>query len=1424
MEPVAVVGMSVLLPGAPDLDTYWRNLVDAVDCVTPIPASYGLPAELFPHTRGGFVGDLAAVDPNALGVMPAALPHTEPDQLIALHVANAALADVTGTGIGDPRRVGVILGRGGYLTAGVARLDQRVRAVHQVAHVLSELVPDLDDAALNRVREAFLARLDPPSRGAEIGLVPNLAASRIANRLGFGGPAYTVDAACASSLVAIDHAVAELARGRCDAVLVGGVHHAHDPTLWSVFDRLGAMSGSGRIRPFDRSADGLLIGEGTGIVVLKRLADARRADDRIYAVVRGTGVASDGAGASLMNPASGGQVEALRLAWAAAGLDPTAADSIGLLEAHGTGTPVGDATEVATLREVFGAGRPAVLGSVKSMIGHAMPAAGIAGFVKAALAVHNGLLLPTLHCADPHPDLAATRFRPIDTAEPWPVEPDGVRRAAVDAFGFGGINAHVVLEGVERAARPVRVVREPVPVLRLAADTVAELAERLDAGARGGTGSCRLAVVSPTERTLATARRVVAAGQPWRGRQDIWFSPRPLLAGDGAGTDPGRIAFVYPGLEADFAPRVGDVAAHLGVPMPDLGTDGLFRHGAAVLAVGRLLDAALRAHGVRPDVLAGHSIGEWNAIAVAAGYTEADIEPVLTAFADAVREVPDVVFATLGEPAEAAARRLAGTTVTVSHDNSAYQSVICGSVAEVERVLAAARAAGVLGTVLPFRSGFHTPRLRPYLDRFEAAAERLEPRPWQAPVWSATTVAPYPADAAGIRELYMRHLVEPVRFRPLVERLYETGVRAFIQVGAGQLGSLVHDVLRGRDHLAIAANAPRQTGLGQLVRVLAALWIEGAAVNEDLLTAPASATVRLSLGSPLVSLGPTAAGLVGRAAVPAARTGGEDAGRIAAVVADVEEAALAVVAAARTRGVTGAPPVPGNNGRSPQNLLSQDRRRGGSPRTVTREMSLRTMPYLRDHTFFEVPSGWPDPYDGFPVVPATELVRQMADFAEKGAPGTVAVAVREARFERWLAVEPPVPVTFEGTHVSARSVAVTVRGYARSVVDVAQAHPAPPAPWSAPPTSGARTPLLTAGQMYGRRWMFHGPAYRGVTSIDTIGADHVIGVLTAPDTPGGLLDAAGHLVGYWVLEECDVNSRTFPVRLDALRLYSPAPPPGERIACHVRIARVTDTAVIAALQLVRADGTVWAEADGWQLRRFASDAAIQAVDRNAGRALLARRHDAGWCCVGEAWPDLASRELIARTYLTRDEWEIYERQPPQRRRQWLLGRIAVKDAVRAHVVPDHDLFAVELTTGNDDVGRPWIRGRFDRRLPDLSVSLAHCGEVGVAIARPGGPVGIDVLEIVDRDEPTVTAALGVEERALMASTVDFSRFFAAKEAAGKALGTGLGGSPRSLAVTAVRADELTVRAAGRDLTVCLTDLTHGGRRYVVAWTQLPIER
>ncbi|WP_425556289.1 beta-ketoacyl synthase N-terminal-like domain-containing protein, partial [Kitasatospora nipponensis] len=919
--PVAVVGMAVLLPGAPDLQAYWRNLVGGVDAITEVPpgrwdesyydpspaAGPARPDRLYCR-RGGFVDQDAQVQPTRFGIVPTSVPGTEPDQLIALQVAAAALEAAGGLDrLPDRERVGVVLGRGGYLTPGLVRLDQRVRGAHQLVRTLGELLPELTAEQLGRVRSAFTDRLGPDRPEAAIGLVPNLAASRLANRLDLRGPAYTVDAACASSLIAVDQAVGELASGRCDLVLAGGVHHCHDVTLWSVFTQLRALSRSQRIRPFDRGADGLLIGEGTGIVVLKRFADARRDGDRVYAVIRGTGVAGDGRTAGPASPDPAGQSRAVRAAWRAAGLDPAGRGALGLLEAHGTATPAGDAAELATLAEVFGpaptGAERAVLGSVKSMIGHTMPAAGIAGLVKAALAVHHAVLLPTLHCEDPHPALAGTRFRTIGTAQPWE-SPDGTpRRAGVNAFGFGGINAHVVLEQAPdpvrarpAAVRPTLVVAEPERVLRLAADGPEQLAELLAADDRTVIAAglaqpdapappCRVAIADPTAKRLALARRAVFAGRPWRGRNDIWFAPRPLLAGEPAGRGGeggragrgGRVAFLFPGLESEFAPQVADVADHFGLPRPVLAGEvgDVGRHGAAVVAVGRLLDAALRRIGVRPDAVAGHSVGEWTAMVAAGLYSGASVDAFLESFDPDDLHVPGLAFAALGTSAARVNEALATVDgmaqVVLSHDNAPQQSIVCGPEEPVARLVHHFRAHGVLGQVLPFRSGFHTPMLAPYLAPIRRASERFELHRPTVPVWSGTTAAPFPSEEAGVRALFLRHLVEPVRFGPLVEALYAAGFRAFVQVGTGQLTSLVGDTLGRREHLAVAANSPHRDGMAQLRRVAAALWADGAQPRTAALLPAGSGTtaagtaaaeaaervhpaVRLDLGGALVSL------------------------------------------------------------------------------------------------------------------------------------------------------------------------------------------------------------------------------------------------------------------------------------------------------------------------------------------------------------------------------------------------------------------------------------------------------------------------------------------------------------------------------------------------------------------------------------------
>ncbi|WP_413796751.1 beta-ketoacyl synthase N-terminal-like domain-containing protein [Streptomyces iranensis] len=1444
--PVAIVGMSVLLPGSPDLETYWRNLVGGVDAISDVPdgrwdAGFYAPdgggdtptaPDRVYCRRGGFVDEFARVEAARFGIMPNSVSGTEPDQLIALGVAAAAIADAGGADrLPDRQRVGVVLGRGGYLTPGLVRLDQRVRTAHQLVRTLGELLPDLGPGQLDRVREAFTERLGPDRPEAAIGLVPNLAASRIANRLDLRGPAYTVDAACASSLVAVDQAVGELASGRCDVMLAGGVHHCHDITLWSVFSQLRALSRSQRIRPFHRAADGLLIGEGTGVVVLKRLADALRDGDRVYAVIRGTGVASDGRATGLVNPDPGGQTRAVRQAWRAAGLDPREPGAIGLLEAHGTATPAGDTAELATLAEVFGPGdtpgETAVIGSVKSMIGHTMPAAGVAGLVKAALAVHHGRLLPTLHCDDPHPALAATRFSVLDAAEPWDAP---VRRAAVNAFGFGGINAHVVLEQpppVPETRRATTVVIEPERVLALAADTPERLAELLAAddttvrtSVTGRDAGTRLGIVEPTAKRLALARRMVAKGRPWRGRNDIWFTPAPLL---GAGPAPrGRLAFVFPGLEAEFVPRVDGVAEYFRLSRPAGDRFGeaarvgdIGRHGVGVFDVGRLLDAALRRMGVVPDAVAGHSVGEWTALVAGGLYAGEEVDAFLDSFDPDALRVPGLAFAVLGAGARRVSDALterADGRIVLSHDNAPSQSMVCGPRDDVEEFVRAMRAEGVIAQVLPFQSGFHTPMLAPYLDPIRAVTERFELLlPPRTPVWSGTTAAPYPATEAEVRALFIRHLLEPVRFRLLTEALYEAGFRAFVQVGTGQLASLIGDTLQGRDHLVVAANSPHRDGVSQLRRVATALWAEGAEVDPALPREGSDArsalpAVRLDLSGSLISLGEARLSelrnVVGnrsspghRREVPAGRNGWAPphphpatvnafhgapphppsapwAAELDALLSETAATATAVIAASR-------PPT---------------------PHTHELRVSTETMPHLRDHCFFPQRPGWPDEPDRWPVVPATTIVRHLMDTAEQAATGTVAVAVHGARFDQWVTASPPTTVQVTATPTAgAAHYTVTFGRSARATVEVADRHPdTRPTPWSVDPAT-ERTPDHTAQLIYTERWMFHGPAFQGLTELTAIGASHIRGTITTPPAPGALLDNVGQLLGYWIMATRTERTVVFPIGMRLMRFFGSHPAPGTPVECVIRITSLTDTALEADAQLL-IGGEVWAELSGWQDRRFDNHPETRPVERFPQRNTLSRPQPGGWVLLHERWPDLASRDLIMRNHLGSDERTAYAHQPPRGRRQWLLGRIAAKDAVRRWLW-DHGegpVFPAEIGIREDAQGRPYAIGVHGRPLPELALSLAHRAETGVALVVPrheGGAAGpgIALEEVIDGDD--VAVALAQPERELLAAMTAASggaharwatAFRAAKEAVATAEATGLRDRPRDLTIAGVR--------------------------------------
>jgi len=451
---VAIVGMACVFPGAPDLRGYWDNIVGGVDAITDPPPGYLANGVLDPGStandrlytqRGGYLGDLARFNPFDFGVMPRAVDGSEPEHFIALRLCHDALADAGYLDRPFNRRAtGVILGRGTYVNRGLVSCFQHTIVVDQVIELLHQLHPEHPAEYLEELKRSLKDGLPPFNPETAAGLAHSVMCGRVANRLDLMGPAFSVDAACASTLIAVELGIGYLQSRTCDMVLAGGIQISTTYPIAMLFSQLGALARSGKVRPFHPDADGTLLGEGAGVVALKRREDAERDGDRVYAVIKGVGTASDGRAMGLLAPRVDGEELAMRRAYEASGIDPRTID---LVEAHGTGTPVGDATEAEALRRVFAddAG-PCAMGSVKSMIGHCIPAAAAASLIKTALALHHKVLPPTLHAEEPHAKLAGGRFYLSTQTRPWIHAAEHPRRAGLNAFGFGGINAHVILE------------------------------------------------------------------------------------------------------------------------------------------------------------------------------------------------------------------------------------------------------------------------------------------------------------------------------------------------------------------------------------------------------------------------------------------------------------------------------------------------------------------------------------------------------------------------------------------------------------------------------------------------------------------------------------------------------------------------------------------------------------------------------------------------------------------------------------------------------------------------------------------------------------------------------------------------------------------------------------------------------------------
>lgn len=855
--PIAVVGMACRFAGAPDVESFWRLIRDGRDGVTEVPADRWNVDDFYDPAggpgksttrRGAFVDGIDLFEPTFFGVTPREAARMDPQQRMLLEVAWNTLENA-----GWP--ADKIAGAACGVYVGIGGADYGKAPIHAADYF------KLIDAHVGT------------------GNALSIASNRVSYVLDLKGPSLSVDTACSSSSLAIHLAVQSLRSGESDAALAGGVNAILTPETTIAFSQAHMLAPEGRCRSYDADASGYVRGEGCALVMLKRLDDAQRDGDHIHGVILGTAVNQDGRTPGIAAPSVHQQQACLYSALADAGLTP---DDVDYVEGHGTGTPLGDPIELQALGQVFRARRddapPLWVTSVKANIGHTETVSGVAGLIKTLLLLRHEQVPAQLHLQklNPHAGLEGSRVEPLTAPRRWPsrLAAGGRRRVAgVSSFGFGGANTHLVVGEApappepeaptpDRAAHVVKLAAKTPDRIPLQAERLAEWlrseagreAEIADVAFTSNTGRCdfphRVATVAGDRQELlaeldeiATGRRANDAASPRDAARACW-----LFTGQGAqrGGMGRRLAETEPAYreviqrcDPVFAELIGATVTELLADDADPRVHQTLYTQPLLYAVECGLAALWRSWGVAPDVLLGHSIGEF-AAAVSAGVLELEDGARLVAHrARLMNSAPgDGGMAVVFAGVEAASAVLAGREdhLAIAAVNGPQNTVLSGDIVELEAALADLRTQGVESKRLSVSHAFHSPLMDSVLDEFESVARAIEHRPPRVAIVSNVTGRLITADTAPSDwAAYWRdHLRHAVRFTDGVAAAGAVGVTHWIEIGpAPVLAGMAARCASGMagEPRWIASLRPGMDDDRALQTALAQHWAGGGAVD-----------------------------------------------------------------------------------------------------------------------------------------------------------------------------------------------------------------------------------------------------------------------------------------------------------------------------------------------------------------------------------------------------------------------------------------------------------------------------------------------------------------------------------------------------------------------------------------------------------------
>ncbi|MFJ2598878.1 SDR family NAD(P)-dependent oxidoreductase, partial [Streptomyces erythrochromogenes] len=830
-DPIAIVGMACRLPGGVRTpEDLWHLVSTGGDGIEPFPTDRGWDLKTLSagdrDGRGrsatleaGFVPGVADFDAGFFGISPREAIAMDPQQRLLLETSWEA---VERAGIAPDSlhgsRTGVFVGTNG-----------------------------LDYATL------MMNSREDIGAHAGTGLASSVLSGRVSYVLGLEGPAVTVDTACSSSLVAMHSAAQALRSGECSLALAGGVTVMATPVGFAGMTVQGGIAADGRCKAYSDAADGTNWSEGVGMLVLERLSDARAHGHEVLALVRGSAVNQDGASNGITAPNGPSQQRVIRQALAAAGLTPADVDAV---EGHGTGTALGDPIEAQALLATYGRGRdperPLLLGSLKSNIGHTQAAAGVAGVIKTVLALRHGVLPKSLHIDEPstHVDWTAGAIDLLTEARPWP-QVDRPRRAGVSSFGISGTNAHTIIEQAPPAETPVggspeapspRPSAVPWPVSGATSAALDEQLARLTAHA-AGRDPLDVGQSLATARTAFAHRAVLVDGAEAARGEAAAHTTAFLFSGQGAQRlGMGRELYDrFPVFADAFDAVCAELDPHLERPLREViwGADA----GAAdrtvyaqtgLFAVEVALFRLLASLGVRPEFVAGHSVGEIAAAHVAGAFTLADASTLVAARGRLMQALPEGGAMAAVQVTEDEVRPLLTALVAVAAVNAPSSVVVSGAADAVEAVRSHVERMGRRTRRLRVSHAFHSPLMDPMLDQFRTVVAGLAVAEPDVPLVSTLTGARTGAEELRDPEYWVRHVRETVRFADAVRALREAGASAFLEVGPdGTLAALVPQSLGGDADQCVCVSALRadRPEESALVTALARLHVTGVGVD-----------------------------------------------------------------------------------------------------------------------------------------------------------------------------------------------------------------------------------------------------------------------------------------------------------------------------------------------------------------------------------------------------------------------------------------------------------------------------------------------------------------------------------------------------------------------------------------------------------------